>query len=91
MERAQQNARELTDDNVWESTIAHELFHHWFGDYVTAESWSNITVNESFADYSEYLWYEYKYGKDKADEEHDNSLNAYLNGKNDKKDLVRYY
>ena len=32
------------------------------------ESWSNLTVNESFcADYSEYLWNEYKYGKDEAD------------------------
>ncbi|MEJ7658297.1 MAG: M1 family aminopeptidase [Hymenobacter sp.] len=36
-----------------ESVIAHELFHQWFGDYVTAESWSNITVNESMADFSE--------------------------------------
>ncbi len=35
--------------------------------YVTAESWSNITVNESFANYSEYLWDEYKHGKDHAD------------------------
>jgi aminopeptidase N len=34
---------------------------------VTAESWSNLTVNESFANYSEYLWNEYKYGKDQAD------------------------
>ena len=37
------------------SMIAHELFHHWFGDLVTTESWSNITLNESFADYSEYF------------------------------------
>ena len=29
---AQQDARELTDGNVWESVIAHELFHQWFGD-----------------------------------------------------------
>ena len=43
---AQQGARELTDGNRWESVIAHELFHQWFGDYVTAESWSNITLNE---------------------------------------------
>ena len=40
-EFAQQDARELTDENRWEGTIAHELFHQWFGDYVTAESWSN--------------------------------------------------
>ena len=49
-EGAYQNARELKDGNSWEDVIAHELFHQWFGDYVTYESWSNITVNESFAE-----------------------------------------
>ncbi len=47
-ENAQQDARELVDGNGWEYIIAHELFHHWFGDLVTCESWSNITLNESF-------------------------------------------
>ena len=58
--------RELIDDND-NSTIAHELFHHWFGDLVTAESWSNLTLNESFANYSQYLWDEHRYGIDEAD------------------------
>lgn len=91
-EAAQQNARELTDGNNWESVIAHELFHQWFGDYVTAESWSNITVNESFADYSEYLWQEYKYGADAALEENYSKMLRYLSNPADaKKDLVRFY
>jgi aminopeptidase N len=91
-ERAQQNARELLDGNSWESTIAHELFHQWFGDYVTAESWSNITVNESFADYSEYLWFEYKYGADAALEDNNSQMLRYFSNPADaKKDLVRYY
>ncbi len=90
-ENAQQNARELVDGNKWESTIAHELFHQWFGDYVTAESWSNLTVNESFADYSQYLWAEYKEGKDAAGEENDNEMQAYLRSNSSKKDLVRFY
>src|SRR4030095_13725804 len=64
---AQQDSRELIDGNGWESTIAHELFHQWFGDLVTCESWSNLTLNESFANYSETLWDEYKYGKDAGD------------------------
>lgn len=55
--------RQVEDDNN-DFIIAHELFHQWFGDYVTAESWSNITLNESFADYSEQLWTAYKYGED---------------------------
>ena len=57
---------ELLDGND-ESTIAHELFHHWFGDLVTCESWSNLPLNESFANYSQYLWDEYEYGLDEAD------------------------
>jgi aminopeptidase N len=90
-ESAQQDARELTDQNSWEGTIAHELFHQWFGNYTTAESWSNLTVNESFADYSQTLWDEYKYGKDAGDAENFSGLQGYLMGDNSKKDLVRFY
>jgi aminopeptidase N len=89
-ESAQQDARELTDGNRWESTIAHELFHHWFGDLVTCESWSNLTLNESFADYSEYLWSEYKYGRDKAEEENEEAKQSYFFG-GEKKHLVRFH
>lgn len=90
-ESAQQDARELLDGNSWEGTIAHELFHHWFGDLVTTESWSNLTINESFANYSEYLWDEYKYGKDKAAATHYNAMQGYLGSNSEKKDLVRFY
>ena len=90
-ESAYQNARELVDGNGWESTIAHELFHHWFGDLVTAESWSHITVNESMADYSQTLWMEYKYGKDAGAEENQQGVQAYLSNPNEsKKNLVRF-
>lgn len=54
-------------DSEWDYIIAHELFHQWFGDLVTAESWSNLTLNEAFANYSEYLWNENRYGQDQAD------------------------
>jgi aminopeptidase N len=90
-ESAQQNARELVDGNGWESTIAHELFHQWFGDYVTTESWSNITLNESFANYSETLWSEYKYGKDAGDEQNYMDMQGYLQSNSEKKDLVRFF
>ncbi|MGX9986058.1 M1 family metallopeptidase [Soonwooa purpurea] len=90
-ELAQQKPGDLIDENRWEDTIAHELFHHWFGDLVTAESWSNLTVNESFADYSEYLWNEHKYGKDEADYKMIKSLQAYkMNPANFSKNLVRF-
>ncbi|MDB5221564.1 MAG: family metallopeptidase [Chitinophagaceae bacterium] len=88
----QQNARQLTDGNKYEEYVSHELFHQWFGDLVTTESWSNITLNESFADYSESLWMEYRYGKDAADEHTEEHRQIYLNNpENAKKDLVRFY
>jgi len=89
-ESAYQNARELVDGNHWEETIAHELFHHWFGDYVTAESWSNLTINESFATIGSQLWNEYKYGKDAGDAERFNASQGYMFSGSDKKDLVRF-
>jgi aminopeptidase N len=88
----QQNARELVDGNNWESTIAHELFHQWFGDLVTAESWSNLTVNESFADYSQTLWLEHSKGKDYGEYENFIGQRSYLSSPEDaKKNLVRFY
>ena len=59
--------RDLVDNLQNEKIVAHEMFHHWFGDYVTCESWANLTLNEGFANYSEYLWLEHEYGKDEAD------------------------
>lgn len=87
----QHDAREHLD-NSWEDIIAHELFHHWFGDLVTCESWSNIPLNESFATYGEYLWNEYKYGKMAADYDFEENLTQYLRQKSaHKKDLIRFH
>lgn len=90
-ESAYQNFRQLTDGNRWEETIAHELFHQWFGDLVTAESWSNLTVNESFANYSEYLWDEFRHGKDFADEHNYDDMQGYLGSGSENKNLVRFH
>jgi len=77
-EYAQQTKREMIDGSASEDVIAHELFHHWFGDLVTCESWANLPLNESFATYGEVLWREYKYGDDKAAEGLQNDLKSYL-------------
>ncbi|GAB4207835.1 MAG: hypothetical protein Fur0023_18960 [Bacteroidia bacterium] len=61
-----------------EDVISHELFHQWFGDLVTCESWSNLPLNESFATYGEYLWKEHAYGRDAADEHHYFSARGYF-------------
>jgi len=88
----QQDARELVDGNAFEDYVAHELFHQWFGDLVTTESWSNITVNESMANFSETLWFEHKYGKDAGDHINYKDQQTYLmNPENYTKNLVRFY
>ena len=89
-EQALQMPGQLIDENKQENTIAHELFHHWFGDLVTSESWSNLTLNESFANYSEYLWQEYKYGTEAAEMHRYESIKPYLEGEEATKDLVRF-
>ncbi|UII27474.1 M1 family metallopeptidase [Fulvivirga maritima] len=76
-EHIQKTPRELLDGSA-EETICHELFHQWFGDYVTTESWSNITLNESFADYSETLWDAHKHGQDAGDEKNYNDMLSYM-------------
>ncbi len=84
--------RELLDKNS-DPIVAHELFHHWFGDLVTCESWANLPLNESFANYSQYLWDEYRYGLDVADygneEETGEYLETYDAGENH--DLIWYH
>lgn len=77
MERVQQHPKDLVDKN-YDYIIAHELFHQWFGDYVTTENWANITLNEAFASYSEYLWNEYKHGVDEAELNGLEELEGYL-------------
>ncbi|MDO7886590.1 M1 family aminopeptidase [Hymenobacter cheonanensis] len=92
-EQVQMDGRELLDREYdSESVIAHELFHQWFGDYVTAESWSNITVNESMADFSEALYAQHKYGQDAADDHNYRYVQAYLRSPRDAaKNLVRFH
>ena len=89
-EQAYQTDGQLIDTNTHENTIAHELFHHWFGNLVTSESWSNLTLNESFANYSEYLWQEYKYGKEAAEMHMHENVKLYLDGQEADKKLVRF-
>jgi len=89
-EKAYQSEGDLIDENSWEPVIAHELFHHWFGDLVTTENWGNLSLNESFANYSEYLWLLHEYGKNKADAHLATSIEGYKKGLNEMKQLVRF-
>ena len=78
-------------DQNQDDIISHELFHHWFGDLVTAESWANLPLNESFATYAEYLWDEFKNGRDQADFKGFQDLSVYIGNKNKENvDVIRF-
>ena len=87
----QRTEKELLDaDGV--DVIAHELFHQWFGNLVTCESWSNLPLNESFANYAEFIWLTHKYGKDAGDEHLLKDLEIYLSeAKVKQSNLIRFY
>jgi len=76
-EFVQMTERELIDRHE-DDIIAHELFHHWFGDLVTCESWANLPLNESFATYGEYIWREKWLGRLEADMHLEKDLQNYL-------------
>ncbi|TAH23974.1 MAG: M1 family peptidase [Cytophagales bacterium] len=91
MEALHSDNRALLDKN-WDFIIAHELFHHWFGDLVTCESWANLPLNESFANYSEFLWAEYKLGLNEAFHHAESEAKEYFDeAKTKKAPLIRYY
>lgn len=85
------NDRELADGNE-QSIIAHELFHHWFGDLVTCESWANLPLNESFANYSQFLWDEHRWGEMEADYNANKEAETYIYVANlqGHVDMIRY-
>lgn len=90
MEELRLDEREALDSE-WDYIIAHELFHQWFGDLVTTESWANLTLNEAFANYSEYLWNEHHYGKDQAALKLVSEMEGYFAEAEDKQvDLIRF-
>lgn len=48
----------LTSQNL----IVHELAHHWWGNMVTCETFTDLWLNEGFATYTEALWREHLQG-----------------------------
>jgi len=90
-EGVQNDSRSLIDGNS-DAVIAHELAHQWFGDYVTCEEWGQLPLNESFANYAEYLWSEYNDGRNEADWQNLSEMKQYLGEAETKQEpMIRYF
>lgn len=48
----------ITGDTSGEGVLAHELAHQWFGDWVTCRTWGELWLNEGFASYLPYVFFE---------------------------------
>lgn len=48
---------------AYETIMAHELGHHWFGDLITCRRAEEMYINEGFAEYLSYLFLEDLYGR----------------------------
>ena len=52
----------INGSNNYDWLLAHELSHHWWGNCVTEDIWTDVWLSEGFAVYSEAVWAEY-YGE----------------------------
>jgi len=54
-------SKDAVQDEFGEYTIAHELAHSWMGNSVTNQSWHHVWIQEGFATYAGYYWWDYNY------------------------------
>jgi len=62
-----------------DSLNSHELGHQWFGDLVTCMFWGDTWLNESFATYMQFMYFEHSRGKDAYDWEVEDAMRSYFN------------
>lgn len=66
---------------TYETTMAHEFSHHWFGDLATCRTEQDMWLNEGWASYSEHIFTEWVYGRTQYDlgirANHDNAVHYF--------------
>jgi aminopeptidase N len=50
--------KSMYDRSVSFGTLVHEVAHQWYGNAVTLTVWPDIWLNEGFATWSEWIWFE---------------------------------
>ncbi len=58
---------QITEGPSFERILVHEIAHQWFGNLVSPATWRDTWLNEGFATYGEWLWTEYRNGREALD------------------------
>ena len=67
-----------TGDLAFETLYAHELAHHWWGNTVTCRTAEDMWINEGWASFSERVFLEFVYGRDRYDDDISSNHRAVL-------------
>lgn len=52
----------ITGNTGYDDLMAHELSHHWFGDLITCNDAGDMWINEGWASFCEFVFFENLYG-----------------------------
>ena len=52
----------ISGNGAYETVIAHELVHQWFGNAVSFLTFKDVWLSEGFATYGEFLWTDKRFG-----------------------------
>ncbi len=66
--------------NSYASGFAHELAHHWLGNYITCADWQDLWINEGGATWAAAIWLEHYFGNEAYVNEIRSNANGYIYG-----------